>query len=116
MIIWSPGQLAKEVPLHHDDARPHTAQATQEIIQELQWGLLEHLPYSPDLAPSDFHLFDPLKKHLGWKHFADDKEVEIEVWKSLRQQLKDFYAAGFDTWLKCWDKRSINVGGAYVEK
>jgi histone-lysine N-methyltransferase SETMAR len=47
-------------------------------IDEIQWELLEHPPYSPDLAPSDFHLFGPLKKHLGGKSFADE-EVETEV-------------------------------------
>jgi histone-lysine N-methyltransferase SETMAR len=60
-----PGQPARGVLLHHDNARPHTAQATQERIQELQWELLEHLPYSLDLAPSDFHLFGPLKTILA---------------------------------------------------
>jgi hypothetical protein len=40
---------------------------------------------------------------------------ETEVRKWLRQQSKDFYAAGFDTLVKRWDK-CINVGGGYVEK
>jgi histone-lysine N-methyltransferase SETMAR len=71
-----PGQL-----LHHENARHHTAQATQKGIQELQWELLEHLPHSPDLATSDFHLFGPLKNHVSGKRFADDKEVETEVQK-----------------------------------
>jgi hypothetical protein len=35
----------------------------QERIQELQWEFLENLPYSPDFAPSDFHLFGLLKKN-----------------------------------------------------
>jgi histone-lysine N-methyltransferase SETMAR len=39
-----PGQLARGVQLHHDNARPHTARETQERIQELQWELLEHPP------------------------------------------------------------------------
>jgi hypothetical protein len=43
------------------------------------------------------------------KCFTDDEEVETEVRKWLRQQSKDFYAAGF------WDK-CIDVGGGYVEK
>jgi histone-lysine N-methyltransferase SETMAR len=55
--------------LHHDNARPHTAPAAQERIEKLKWELLEHLPYSPDLAPSDFHLFGLLKKHLSGKTF-----------------------------------------------
>jgi hypothetical protein len=44
-----------------------------------------------------------------------DEEVETEVWKWLRQQTKDFYAAGFDALVKRWDEL-INVGGGYVEK
>jgi histone-lysine N-methyltransferase SETMAR len=43
-----PGQWARGILLHHDNARPHTAQAALERVQELQWVLLEHLPYSPD--------------------------------------------------------------------
>jgi hypothetical protein len=38
-----------------------------------------------------------------------------QVRKWLREQLKDFYAAGFDTMVKRWDKY-INVGGGYIEK
>jgi histone-lysine N-methyltransferase SETMAR len=57
-------QLARGVLLHHDNARPHTARATQERIQELQREFLEHPSYSPDLTPSDFHLFGPLKSDL----------------------------------------------------
>jgi histone-lysine N-methyltransferase SETMAR len=110
-----PGQLARGVLLHHDNARPHTARATQERIQELQWELLEHPPYSQGLVPSDFHLFGPLKSYLGGKGFAGDKEVETEVRKWLRQQSKDFYVAGFDALIKRWDK-CINDGGRCVEK
>jgi hypothetical protein len=33
------------------------------------------------LAPSDFHLFGPLKNHLDGKCFTDDKKVEMEVRK-----------------------------------
>jgi hypothetical protein len=34
------------------------------------------------------------------KRFADDEEVEKEAWKWLRQQSKDFCAAGFDVLVK----------------
>jgi hypothetical protein len=53
--------------------------------------------------------------HLLGKCFADNEEVETEVWRWLRQQSRDFYAAGFDAMVKRWDK-CINVGGGYVEK
>jgi histone-lysine N-methyltransferase SETMAR len=60
-----PDQLARGLLLHHDNARPDTARATQERIQELQWELLEHRPYTPDLAPSDFNLFRPPQKMVA---------------------------------------------------
>jgi histone-lysine N-methyltransferase SETMAR len=78
----------------------------QDRIQELQREILEHPPYSPDLITSDFRL---LKNDLGGKRFADDEEVETEVRKWLRQQSKNFYAAGFGALVKLWDK-CINVG------
>jgi histone-lysine N-methyltransferase SETMAR len=109
--------MARGVLLHHDNARPHTARATQDRIRELlvQWELLEHPPYSPDLAPSDFHLFGQLKTHLGGRRFADDEGVETELRKWLRQHSKDIYATRFDALVKRWEK-CINTGGGYVEK
>jgi histone-lysine N-methyltransferase SETMAR len=74
------GQVARGVLLHHDNARLHTAQAIQERIQELQWELPEHPPYSLDLAPCDFHLFGLLQNHFGGQCFTDD-EVQTKVLK-----------------------------------
>ena len=42
-------------------------------------GELDHPPYSPDLTPSDFHLFLHLKEYLDGKNFDDDDEVQEEV-------------------------------------
>jgi hypothetical protein len=43
------------------------------------------------------------------------EQIETEMRKWLRQQSKDFNAAGFDALVKRWDK-CIKVGGGYVEK
>jgi hypothetical protein len=50
-----------------------------------------------------------IKRFHSWvkkcgKRFADDEEVEMEVWKWLRQQSKDFYAASFNSLVMQWDK------------
>jgi len=47
-----------------DSVRPHTAHATVSLLEQWGWEILEHLLYSPDLAPLDFHLFPNVKKHL----------------------------------------------------
>jgi hypothetical protein len=51
----------------------------------------------------------------GNRRLTDDKEVEMEVHKWLRQVSKDFYSMNFEAPVKQWDK-CINVGGGHVEK
>ncbi|GFU04113.1 histone-lysine N-methyltransferase SETMAR [Trichonephila clavipes] len=56
-----PGLLKSDILLLDDNASPHSATATQSHIATLG---LERLYHSPDVAPSDFHLFLALKKNL----------------------------------------------------
>jgi len=51
------GRLSTSVLLQHDNARPHTAHSTVATIQDLSFECFPHPPYSPDLAPSDFHVW-----------------------------------------------------------
>ena len=50
--------------------------------------------YSPDLAPSDLHLFHRLKKYLAGKKFDDDDEVQEEIMTWFKGQAADFYDSG----------------------
>ena len=45
------------VKLLHDNVRPHTTSITQVKLLDPGWEVYPHRPYSPDLAPSDYHLF-----------------------------------------------------------
>jgi histone-lysine N-methyltransferase SETMAR len=65
--------------LLHDNARPHAAARTQALLQEFGWKVVEHPACSPDLAPSDFHLFLKLKEFLGGTRFRSDEEVKDAV-------------------------------------
>ena len=55
--------------LQHSKARPHTSMKTVEHIVNLGWTVVPYPPYSPDLAPSDFHLFGLRKVGLREQHF-----------------------------------------------
>jgi histone-lysine N-methyltransferase SETMAR len=63
------GVLITGVVLHHDNAQPcaaaaAAAAATVDTIQKLKFKLLPHPAYSPNVAPSDYHIFRPLKDAL----------------------------------------------------
>jgi len=67
------------VLLLNKNARPQTARATIDALETLKFEVLFHPPYSPDLAPSDFHFFPHLKRDLKGTHFTSDDEVKQAV-------------------------------------
>jgi len=56
------GKVIKGVLFLYDNAPAHRALATQKKLAYLGFQCLDHPPYSPDLAPSDYRLFPGLKK------------------------------------------------------
>ncbi|GFW28691.1 histone-lysine N-methyltransferase SETMAR [Trichonephila clavipes] len=109
------GLLTSGILLLHDNARPHSAINTQNLIRSFRWEQIDHPPYSTDLAPSDFHLFRYLKEFLGGKRFDTAEEVkeEVEDWLSL--QAADVYDLGIQNLIERYDK-CLNKYGKYVEK
>ncbi|GFU99843.1 histone-lysine N-methyltransferase SETMAR [Trichonephila clavipes] len=88
------GLLSSGVVVLHDNARPHTAVRTREVLHKFKWDVFQHPPYSPDLAPSDYHLFTAMKKWLGGMHFADDEELKNVMTHWFKSQAAAFYAEG----------------------
>jgi transposase len=95
----------------HDNAGPHTARLTLQTIRKNGWELLSHPPYSPDFAPSDYHLFGPLKDHLRVHHYETDEAVQ----EAMRGAGTDFYCRGIFKTLQSWHK-CIEWDGDVLEK
>ena len=55
--FWS-----KNAAGNHDNVPAHRTLATQKKLAYLCFQCLDHPPYSPDLATSEYHLFSGLKK------------------------------------------------------
>lgn len=109
------GMLASGIVLLHDNARPHTAARTQQVLNDFGCDIFNHPPYSPDLAPSEYHVFPKLKKWLWCKHFKDDEELKTSVINWLHTQAAEFYSIGIEKLVPGYDK-CLNVKGNYVEK
>jgi transposase len=73
--------LTYGVMLLHDNSRPHTAARTRALLEHFNWELFDYPPYSPDLAPSDYHLFICLKNLAESQRFTNNEEL-MEVVKT----------------------------------
>lgn len=108
---WENG---KHVILLHDNAPSHTSKLVQDKIHELKWKLLPHAPYSPDLAPSDYHLFTSMANDLLECHFKDFEEVQNWVSHWIAEKDEEFFKRGIRKLPERW-QRCITSDGEYFE-
>lgn len=101
--------------LQHDNARPHAAKVTQEKIRELELEVLPHPSYSPDLAPSDYHLFRSLEHSLRGKKFTNSGEVKRHLDKFFNEKPKDFFKNGIEKLPLRWQKVLGNDGNYFFD-
>ncbi|GFO44267.1 hypothetical protein PoB_007077200 [Plakobranchus ocellatus] len=89
-----PGLLRRGVVLQRDNATPHSA---NQWLQ--RYGFLPHPAHSSDLAPSDFHLFGPLKRHLGGMAFGTEDGLTSELRNWFDNLDVDFFRVGIKSLL-----------------
>jgi histone-lysine N-methyltransferase SETMAR len=92
------------VLLHYDNAKPHVAALTKQKIIDLGWEVLQHPPYSPDLAPSDFYLFRSLQNALDRKKFNHRNEIEAFIQNFFDSKSQTFYEKAFLQLPEKWQK------------
>ena len=94
---------------------PMSTAAARQIVKDIGVEQLSHPPYSTDLAPSDFHLFRYLKKHLCRNWFCDDDEVKRFTESYLDSMPQEFYLIGMgDLFGQCHN--CADVKGDSIEK
>jgi hypothetical protein len=76
---------------------------TKAAIQELDREILPHLPYSPDLAPSDYHLFRSLSNNLRRVSFNNDAELENWLDEIFTAKAADFFKRGIENLPEHWE-------------
>ena len=69
-------KLSAGVLLLHGNAPAHNSRTSWAAIRKRGFVELNHPPYSPDLAPSDYFIFRNLKKFLLVRRFPDDIAVK----------------------------------------
>jgi histone-lysine N-methyltransferase SETMAR len=84
-------------------------------LRYLHYELLEHPPYSSDLAPSDLCLFPKLKLFLAGQCFSLNQEVITAVQGYFADLMKNHYRDGILALEHHWNK-CISLKGDYVAK
>jgi len=102
----------KVILLHN--APSHKAKPVRDELNSLGWEVFPHPQYSPDLAPSDYHLFASMGHALAEQHFNNYEEVGkwLDEWFAAKD--KQFFWQGIHNLPKRWAK-CVESDGIYFE-
>ena len=108
------GKVTREVLLLHDNAPVHKSNVVQAAIRQAGFAELNHSAYSPDIAPTDYHMFSHLKKFLRGKSFGSDDEVIATVESYLSDLDSEFFSTGIESLHDRW-LRVVAIEGQYIQ-
>jgi hypothetical protein len=95
--------------MFHDNACPHTTTTTQDLIATFGWEQFDHPPYSPDVTPSDFHVFLHLKTFLGGQQFHEDNGSKKPLTHGLHHRQHHSMMQGYKNWCSAMTSASTMV-------
>ncbi|KAG5327483.1 MOS1T transposase, partial [Pseudoatta argentina] len=103
-----------KVILLHDNARPHVAKPVKTYLETLKWEVPTHPLYSPDIAPSDFHLFRSMAHCLADRRFHSYEEAQkwIDSWIASKDM--SFFRRGIHVLPERWEK-VVSSDGQYFK-
>jgi histone-lysine N-methyltransferase SETMAR len=105
-----------QILLQQDNAPAHTSRTTKEKIEELDGvDVLPHPPYSPDLAPSDYHMFRSMAHFLRGRRFNNTDELEDGIREFFASKDREWYRRGIEQLADRW-LNVINADGLYFEE
>jgi histone-lysine N-methyltransferase SETMAR len=99
---------------HWDNALVHTASMVTNWMAARQFQIIDHPPYSPDLAPANFFLFPSVKRELAGKTVTQGTLKKV-----LEGAVRTLSAADFAKAFRRWYERCekcVDIAGRYVEK
>ena len=86
----------------------------QAAIRQAGFIELNHRTYSPDIAPSDYHLFSNLKKFLCDKNFSSNDEAVTTVEDDLTDLNSEFFCKDIQSLHGRW-QRVVASEGQYIQ-
>ena len=89
-----PVLVNRKGPILLHNAQLQVIQSMLQKLNKLGYKVLPHLPYSPDLSPTNYHFFKHLDNFLQGKCFSNQQEVEKAFQEFTESWSLDFYTTG----------------------
>ncbi|EGI66262.1 FLJ37770-like protein [Acromyrmex echinatior] len=89
-------------------------QEARKNLSKYSISVLDHPPYSPDLAPCDFYLFPKVKSALKGTRFESVEAVKEKAARVLKELTEEDFQHCFKQW-KIRMERCRDRGGVYIE-
>uniref|UniRef100_A0A5S6QSI7 HTH_48 domain-containing protein n=1 Tax=Trichuris muris TaxID=70415 RepID=A0A5S6QSI7_TRIMR len=110
-----PGLPNRKGPiLLHDNARPHVSRIVARKLAELRYETLSRPPYSPDLSPTDYHLFKHLELFLRGKTFPNGEAAKQAFQDFINSRSSGFYISNIKKLVTRW-RECADSDGAYFD-
>jgi [histone H3]-lysine36 N-dimethyltransferase SETMAR len=99
-----------KILMHYDNAKIHNSRLTRDYLARKKIKVLRHPPYSPDLAPCDFYIFNKIKNQLKGRIFNSTHQLKL-AWASAVGNLsqRDIHTC-FRMWFSQCEKCIQNNG------
>ncbi|UYV75836.1 NR6A1 [Cordylochernes scorpioides] len=101
------GLLSKYLVLLHDNARSYIAVHAVETLQKLNFEVLAHPPYSPDLGPLDYYLFRGSQRSIKEPYIYLGLSSERNGEFLAHSLTKTLFYEGFRNLVPRWTRESI---------
>ncbi|KAG5325795.1 MOS1T transposase, partial [Pseudoatta argentina] len=101
-------------PQNQTTLRPHVAKPVKTYLETLKWEVLPHPLYSPDIAPSDFHLFRSMAHGLADRRFHSYEEAQKWIDSWIASNDMSFFRRGIHVLPERWEK-VVSRDGQYFK-
>jgi histone-lysine N-methyltransferase SETMAR len=99
--------------IHFDNASPHTAETTQDLLKAMGLNVMPQPPYSPDISPCDFYLFGRVKREMRGRKHMTPEETQADFEGILNSITFQERIDVMEEWISRL-KKVIETGGEYV--
>ena len=97
-----PTLVNRKGPILHNNTCPHITQPALQKLNKLGYKVLPHLPYSPDISPTEYHFFKHLDNFCRKNASQNQQNTENAFQEFVEFWSTDSYATGINKLISCW--------------